>query len=100
MLTQNVINPQKRDKIEGTVFHLFYPDLATSILFDKNLTIPIIFGSKNVVMTHLKNIHELMGVSEKMKVRIYSYLITQDGYRRVDTYFGPIETIGKFIRRI
>lgn len=99
MLVANVLNPQKKDKISGAVFHLFYPDQNTSILFDKDMSSPIIFGSKNVVMAHLKNIHELMGSDIKAKVRIYSYIISPEGYRRIDTYTGPVETIGKYIRR-
>ena len=99
MLAQNVVNPNKKGNVEGFVFHLFYPDLNTSILFDKNFTEPIIWGSKNIVMTNLKKIDELMGVKSIAKVRIYSYIMTVDGYRRIDTYNGPIETIGKYIRR-
>ena len=33
MLAQNVVNPEKRGKIQGTVFHLFYPNLNSSVLF-------------------------------------------------------------------
>jgi len=100
MIAENVINPNKRGNIHGTVFHVFYPDLHKSILFDKDMEDPIIHGSKNIVMTHLKKINELMNVSEKTKITIHSYIITSDGYRRTDTYNGPIETIGKYIKRI
>jgi hypothetical protein len=99
MLAQNVVNPEKKDKIEGPTFHLFYLDMNTAILFDRNLQVPIIWGSKNVVMTNLKKMDELMGVPNTSKVRIYSYIFTTEGYRRIDTYNGPIETIGKYIRR-
>lgn len=99
MLAQNVINPEKRGKIEGWVFHLFYPDLNTAVLFDKDMTVPIIWGSKNVVMTQLKKMDTLRDVSSTQKIRIYSYILTAEGYRRIDTYNGPIETIGKYIRR-
>lgn len=99
MLAQNVINPEKKGKIAGSVFHLFYPDSNTSILFDRDFETPIIWGSKNVVMTQVKKLDELMGVKPITKVRIYSYILTQEGFRRIDTYNGPIETIGKYIRR-
>lgn len=101
MVPQNVVNPEKKGKIQGTVFHLFYPELSTSILFDRDFTTPIIWGSKNVVMINLRKIHEFMGgnTNSATKVRIYSYIMSQDGYRRIDTYNGPIETIGKYIRR-
>lgn len=99
MVPQNVVNTEKRDKIEGRVFHLFYPDLNTSLLFDRDFVTPIIWGSKTIVMTWTKKLDELMGVPNTTKVRIYSYILGQDGYRRIDTYNGPIETIGKYIRR-
>lgn len=101
MVSQNVINAEKKGKIEGRTFHLFYSDLNTSILFDKDFASPIIWGSKNVVMTNLKKLDEILDVPATTKVRIYSYITTvTDGYRRVDTYNGPIELIGKYIRRI
>jgi hypothetical protein len=98
-IPKNVVNISKKGEISGAVFHLFYPDLNTAILFDKDLTVPIIWGSKNVVMTNLKKIDELMGVENTVKVRIYSYILTAEGYRRIDIYNGPIDTIGKYIRR-
>ena len=100
MIPQNVVNSQKKGNIQGYTFHLFYPDLHTSILFDRDLTEPIVWGSKNIVMTALKNIDKIMEVSPEIKVRIYSYIMTHIGYRRVHTYDGPIETIGKYILRI
>ena len=99
MLPKNVLNTEKREKIVGSVFHLFYPDLYTAVLFDKDLTTPIIWGSKNVVMTNVKRIDELMGAKPTDTVRIYSYILGQEGYRKIDMYNGPIETIGKYIRR-
>jgi hypothetical protein len=101
MLPKNVININKKKNIQGQVFNLFYFDLHSSILFDSDLSYPIIWGSKNVVMSCLKKIDELMDVPPTTKVRIYSYILTTgDGYRRTDTYNGPIETIGKYIKRI
>ena len=99
MLPQNVLNPIKKGHVDGQVFHVFYPDLHTSILFDKTLSEPIIYGNKNIVMTWIKKLNELMNVPISTKVRIYSYILDNNGYRRIDTYNGPIETIGKYIRR-
>src|SRR5690348_14616947 len=99
IIPKNVVNIEKKGNIEGSVFHLFYPDLQTGILFDKDFTTPIIWGSKGVVMTQLKKINELMGVKTDATVKIYSYILTNDGYRRIDSYLGPIATIGKYIRR-
>lgn len=100
MLPQNVINVEKKGEILGTTFHLFYPDLNTSILFDRDFSTPIIHGNKNIVMAWVKKLDELLEVPKATKVRIHTYIVTQDGYRRCDTYNGPIETIGKYIRRI
>jgi L-ribulose-5-phosphate 3-epimerase UlaE len=100
MIPQNVVNIQKKGNIIGHTFHLFYPDINTCILFDRDFTTPIIWGSKNIVMTWVKKLNELMETKPETKVRIYSYIIDTSGYRRIDIYNGPIETIGKYIRRI
>lgn len=97
MIIKNILNTNK--KIEGTVFHIFYTDLHTSTLFDINLSEPIIFGSKNIVMTTVKNLDKLLNVPNITKVCIYSYILSTDGYRKIDIYNGPINTIGKYIRR-
>ena len=99
MVSQNIINLEKKGKIEGLVFHIFYVDLNTSYLFDSNFSTPIVWGSKNIVMTWVKKLDELTNTTKQTKVRIYSYLLTNQGYRRIDIYNGPIETIGKYIRR-
>lgn len=99
MLSQNVLNTEKKGRIAGRTFHIFYPDLNTAVFFDSDLSVPIIFGSKNIVMVNVKKLDELMDVKPDIKVRIYSYILSQDGYRRIDTYNGPIQTIGKYIRR-
>ena len=99
MLAQNVFNAEKRDKIEGRVFHLFYLDLNTAVLFDRDLTTPIIWGSKNVVITNLKKLDEHLGVKPETTVRIYSYILGQEGYRRIQTFNGHIDAIGKYLIR-
>lgn len=99
MLSKNVLNPNKKGKLIGRVFHIFYPDLNTSMLFDSDLSEPIIYGSKNIVMTNVKKLDVLLDVKPEIKVMIFSYILTKDGYRRIDTYNGPISTIGKYIRR-
>lgn len=100
MLAQNVINPEKRGNIEGRVFHLFYIDLNTSVLFDRDLSTPITWGPKTVVIGHLKKIYEIMtGAKPETKVVVISYVLGQEGYRRIQTYNGPIENIGKYLIR-
>ena len=99
MIVKNVLNTNKKNNIIGNTFHIFYPDLNTSFLFDRDFTEPIIFGSKNIVMTQVKKLNALMDVKPTVKVLIYSYILSTEGYRRIDIYNGPIETIGKYIRR-
>jgi hypothetical protein len=99
MIVKNVINPEKKGKLNGNIFHIFYPDLHTAIFFDNDLSNPVIFGNKNIVMTWVKKLDELMNVNPTHKVLIYSYIMSPQGYRRIDTYNGPIGTIGKYIRR-
>ena len=98
MLADNVINPSKKDKIISNVFHVYYPDSNSSILFDNNFVEPIIHGSKNVVMTTLKNINKYMvSATPDTKVYVFSYILSPEGYRRVHSYYGPISTIGKHV---
>lgn len=97
MLAQNVWNSEK--KLQGSVFHLFYMDLNHCVLFDKNLNIPCMWGSKTVVINSLKHIDEELKVKPDHKVRIYSYILGTEGFKRIQTYNGPIETIGKYLIR-
>jgi hypothetical protein len=99
MLAQNVINSEKQGKIAGAVFHLFYMNLNTLVFFDKDLNIPIIWGGKTIVIGHVKKLDELMNVPKTTKVLIYSYILDTNGFRRIQTYNGPIETIGKYLIR-
>ena len=99
MLSQNVLNTEKKGRIEGRVFHIFYPNLNEAVLFDSELFVPIIWGSKTIVIGALKGIDEKMNVKKESKVRIYSYVLGTEGFRRIQTYNGPIETIGKYLIR-
>ena len=100
MLSQNVINPEKLNKITGAVFHLFYKDLNTLVLCDSDLNIPIIWGGKTIVIGYLKKINTYMNVPDTTKVRIYSYILDYiNGFRKIQTYNGPINTIGKYLIR-
>jgi hypothetical protein len=100
MLPQNVINPEKLDKIKGSVFHLFYIDLNTLVLFDKDLNIPIIWGGKTIVIGYLKKINTYMNVPDTTKVRIYSYILdSENGFRKIQTFNAPVSSIGKYLIR-
>ena len=99
MVSKNVINIEKKNSIRGNVFQLFYSDMNTSYLYDVDMSAPIIWGNKTVVMTTLKKIHELMNVDIKSNVIVFSYIMCNDGYRKIDIYKGEIQTIGKYIRR-
>ena len=100
MLSQNVINPEKRSSINGRVFHLFYKDLNTLVLFDSDLNIPIMFGGKTLVVGFLKKINKEMNVPDTTTVRVYSYILDQtNGFRKIQTFNGPISSIGKYLIR-
>jgi len=99
MLVKNIINLRKKEHIVGNVFHIFYPDLSTAVLFDADMSECIIYGNKSIVITQLKKINELMNVDILTNVVILSYIMTSNGYRRIDTYKGPISSIGKYLRR-
>ena len=99
MLPQNIINLEKRNKIIGKVFHLFYKDLNTIVLFDSDLNIPIAWGSKTVIIGILKKINEEMNTQVTTKVTVYSYILSSEGFRKIQTYNGPIENIGKYLIR-
>ena len=99
MLPQNIINLEKRNKIIGKVFHLFYKDLNTIVLFYSDLNIPIAWGSKTVIIGILKKINEEMNTPVTTKVTVYSYILSSEGFRKIQTYNGPIENIGKYLIR-
>ena len=98
-VSRDVVVPLKKSNIKGRVFHIFYPDLNTAVLFDQDFTCPIIWGYKMVMLTTLKNIDKLLNVPNTTIVWVYSYILDNQGYRRIDIYHGPINTIGKYIRR-
>jgi len=100
MLPKNVINSEKKGRVIGNVFHLFYMDMNTSVLFDSELNIPIIWGSKTIIITLLKKIDEHMaGATKDTKVVIFSYILGNEGYRRIQTFKAPISEIGKYLIR-
>jgi len=99
MIAKNVLNHEKKDSIIGNVFHLYYYSLAEAVLYDVDMVNPIIYGNKSIVLTNLKNIYKIMNVPITSQVVVVSYLLTTDGYKKFDIYKGPIETLGKYIRR-
>ena len=100
MLAQNVLNSEKSGKINGKVFHLFYMDLNTLVLFDRDLNIPIMWGGKTLVIGFLKKIDVEMRVPATTQIRVYSYIMDAvNGFRKIQTYNGPIENLGKYLIR-
>jgi hypothetical protein len=99
MISKNVLNHEKKDSIIGNVFHLYYYSLSEAVLYDVDMVNPIIYGSKAIVLTNLKNIYKLMNVPITSNVVIVSYIQSIEGYKKIDLYKGPIEKIGKYIRR-
>lgn len=99
MITKNILNHEKKDAIIGNVFHLYYYSMAEAVLYDVDMVNPIVWGNKSIVLTQLKNIYKIMNVPVTSQVVIISYILTSDGFKKIDLYKGPIETIGKYIRR-
>ena len=99
MIAKNVLNHEKKDSIVGNVFHVFYYSLSEAVLYDSDMVNPIIFGNKSIVLTNLKNIYKLMNVPITSQIIVISYILSTDGYKKIDIYKGEIQTIGKYIRR-
>ena len=98
MLAQNVFNPEKT--IEGSrVSSVLHGPVTPLHYLIEDLSVPIMWGSKTIVINALKNIYKKMNVPQTAKVRVYSYILATEGFRRIQIYNGPIENIGKYFIR-
>jgi hypothetical protein len=99
IIPKNVVLPEKKDNIKGMVFHLFYPDLTTLIFFDSDLTMPICWGNKNVVKTNA--VYKLDTITTHLttttKVWLFSYIMSEDGYRKKQTLHCNLGDIRKHL---
>ena len=91
MLVKNVLNPEKKTRIEGTVFHVLF--LGTdAVLYDDLWDEPIIYGNKNLVKSKTKRLSEVLP-KEVKRVMIFFYRSQQGEMKRRFKFDGPIDEI-------
>lgn len=73
-----VIMTFKKINIKETLFHYIEIDATTCVLFDSELNVPIMYGSKNRVAAVIKNLNP--------KIRINYYKL-KDDYINVDKIY-------------
>jgi hypothetical protein len=87
MIVPNIINPEKRGKIEGSTFHVFFLDVNTAVVFDKYMDIPIIYGNKTIVKATVKNFKDHLPPITT-RVRIFFYKIVPPEFKMKMKYDG------------
>lgn len=92
MLAPNTINKSK--KIKGLIFNIFYFGFNEAFLFDLDLSSPIAYGPKSIMINHLKNLDKILKVPDSTKVWIFPHNWTIKGYKMLSPYSGPISEIG------
>jgi len=92
MISQNAINPSKRGNIIGLTFHFFLLDANTAVLYDREMTNPIIWGNKTVVKSTVRKLPELIG-NTTAEVRVMFYTMRPPEFRMKFKYEGPITKI-------
>lgn len=92
MIVPNVINPEKRGKIEGSTFHVFFLDNLTATVFDKYMDVPIIYGNKTIIKAVLKNFQEHLPETTT-RVRIFFYKIVPPEFKLKMKYDGLVTGI-------
>lgn len=92
MITQNIINPEKRGKIVGSTFHVFFIDTMTAVMFDKFMDVPIIYGNKSIVKETVRRLSEHLPNSTK-RVRIFFYKISPPEFKMKMKYDGLTSNI-------
>jgi hypothetical protein len=93
MIVPNIIHPEKRGKIDGTVFHVFFlADNITASVFDKYMDIPIIQGNKNLVKATLRKFNEHLPTTTT-RISIFYYKLTPPEFKMKMKYQGLTTTI-------
>lgn len=87
MIVPNVINSEKRGKIEGSTFHVFFLDQLTAVVFDKHMDIPIIYGNKNIVKAVLRKFSDHLPTTTT-RVRIFFYKLVPPEFKMKMKYDG------------
>lgn len=92
MIVPNVIHPEKRGKIEGSTFHVFFLDTLSAVVFDKYMNIPIIYGNKNIVKAVIKNFSDHLPKTTT-RVRIFFYKLNPPEFKMKMKYEGLTSNI-------
>jgi hypothetical protein len=87
MIVPNVIHPEKRGKIEGSTFHVFFLDNVTAAVYDKYMDIPIIYGNKAIVKAVLKNFKDHLPKTTP-RVRVFFYKLAPPEFKMKVKYEG------------
>ena len=91
MLVKNVINPEKKNHIQGTEFHVIF--LGTeAVLYDELWDSPIIYGNKNVVKSKTKRLSDILPPTIK-NVIIFYYVPYKGEMKKRFKFDGPIDSI-------
>jgi hypothetical protein len=80
MIVKRVINPSKRNNIEGDIFHLLF--LGTdAVLYDSLWDEPIIYGNKNLVRIAITNPKKLPSLlpNKTKEITLFVYRVSQNG---------------------
>jgi hypothetical protein len=91
MLVKNVLNKEKKDKIFGNTFHVFFLGLSC-VLYDSLFDEPIIYGNKNIVKNKVKNLNKILS-KQIRNVKITYYTIFEEELKKRFKYDGPIDDI-------
>ena len=92
MIVPNIIHPEKRGKIEGSTFHVFFLDITTAVVFDKHMDIPIIYGNKNIIKAILRSFYKHLPETTT-RVRIFFYKIVPPEFKMKMKYEGLTSNI-------
>jgi len=92
MLIKNIPNLDKKNKIIGNVFHVFYIKNIEASVFDSNMDIPLIYGEKNIIYKYLKSLDIVLPKFIKQVV-IHYYVPSKYGHRLFFKYEGDINTV-------
>jgi len=71
MLIPNIINTEKKGKIDSFIFHVYFTK-DKGIIFDEHMDVPIIWGNKNVVKNTLKKFDTIINHPDR-PIKIYYY---------------------------
>lgn len=102
MVTKNIINIDKNspDKISGNVFYIFVKDSLNTSVFDADMTIPIIFGNKNIALQVIRK--NLPLLCRYKSVIVHFYKLVGEKYIHKGKYDGDNneENMGRFFGRV